>query len=515
MKVKKKKILIIVLAALAALMIGAYFLFVAPLLQDNSNGTVELDLMDGEVRISDKLSNFYIIEPIARSEMQEIKVTNADGSYRIFRNASDVFELEGHPGLTFDDMSFAGLIATPVAQSRVARDITEEELVQYGLDKPSASRTITTTDGRVITVHIGDAMLTGGGYYASVEGRNAVYIVSSTTAEVILRPITGILKPLLLSGMSQSDYYLVDNFMIYRGDEPFVAVDRLSADNAQTIELALLYPTPEKGSRYYDINIDMYLNSVYKLIELTGDEAVALVTGSGVLMEYGLLNPTYRIHYAYGGYNFALYVSSQQKDGSFYAVSNMTGYQLVCKIPAETLSWLTRGEFSWIQSSSFYEAIVDVKRITMKSESRGVDVDFVLEHSSNDEDDTVLEVTDKVSGTFIPNSEVANFRQYYLTLLNITNSEYTTLSDEDKELLMSDDSRLILTMTTTLVNGTVNEYKFYQHYEASTGHISGGKVLVVVNGVGEFYTSNDLVDKVINDIPRVLDGLDIDAYGHS
>ena len=515
MKVKKKKILIIALFAAAVLLLVSYFLFIAPLLKEPEAGIVELDLMEGETRISDKLANFYITPSIARSEIQEIKVTNEDGNYRIFRNASDTFELDGYPGLTFDDMGFAGLIANPVAQSRVARDITEEELVQYGLDNPIASRTITTTDGRVFTVNIGDAMITGGGYYASVEGRNAVYIIGTSSASYIVQPLEALVKPLLLAGMTTSDYYLIDNFIIYRGDKPFEAVDRLSADTAQTIDLALVYPLPEKGSKYYDINIDMYLNSVYNLVDLTGESTAALVEGNGTLMEYGLLNPAYRIHYTFGGYSFALYVSEQQKDGSFYAISNMTRYQLIAKISAEKLSWLTKGEFNWIQPSSFYEAIVDVSRITLKSESRGVDVDFVLEHSSSAEDETILNVTDKVSGTYIPNSEVANFRQYYLTLLNITNSEYTTLSEEDREKLMADDSRLILTMTTKLKNGEVNEYKFYEHYEASTGHVSGGKVLVVVNGIGEFYTSNDLVDKVINDVSRVLEGLDVDAYGHN
>ena len=241
MKVKKKKILIIALFAAAVLLLVSYFLFIAPLLKEPEAGIVELDLMEGETRISDKLSNFYITPSIARSEIQEIKVTNADGSYRIFRNASDTFELDGYPGLTFDDMGFAGLIANPVAQSRVARDITEEELVQYGLDNPVASRTITTTDGRVFTVNIGDAMLTGGGYYASVEGRNAVYIIGLTSASYIIQPLEALVKPLLLSGMTTSDYYLVDNFIIYRGDKPFAAVDRLSADTAQTIDLALIY----------------------------------------------------------------------------------------------------------------------------------------------------------------------------------------------------------------------------------------------------------------------------------
>ena len=72
-----------------------------------------------------------------------------------------------------------------------------------------------------------------------------------------------------------------------------------------------------------------------------------------------------------------------------------------------------------------------------------------------------------------------------------------------------------LVMTYENASGEVTEFKFYQYYAASTGHISGGKIFVVVNGVGEFYTTNDLVDKVVNDTSRVLDGLDVDAYGQN
>ena len=69
-----------------------------------------------------------------------------------------------------------------------------------------------------------------------------------------------------------------------------------------------------------------------------------------------------------------------------------------------------------------------------------------------------------------------------------------------------------MTMKYTDLNGNVTEYKFYQYYEASTNTVTTGKVFVVVNGIGEFYTTNDLVNKVLSDIPRVLEGLDVDAY---
>ena len=118
----------------------------------------------------------------------------------------------------------------------------------------------------------------------------------------------------------------------------------------------------------------------------------------------------------------------------------------------------------------------------------------------------------KYSDTLIKNEDVRNFRQYYLNLLNITNKDYTSLSEEDRESLMADESKKLMTLMIQKTDGTVTHYDFYRLYESSTGHISSGKVFVVVNGIGEFYTSNDLIDKIVNDTPRVLDGRDIDGY---
>ena len=128
----------------------------------------------------------------------------------------------------------------------------------------------------------------------------------------------------------------------------------------------------------------------------------------------------------------------------------------------------------------------------------------------------VLDVTDVKSGTVIPNKDVKNFREFYKTMLNITNQEYATLSAEDRAALTSNDDNLVMTMTYE-GSKTDNycEYKFYRYVEESTGKISGGKYFVTVNGIGEFYTTNDLVEKVMNDIPLVLNGLDIDAYRHN
>ena len=43
--------------------------------------------------------------------------------------------------------------------------------------------------------------------------------------------------------------------------------------------------------------------------------------------------------------------------------------------------------------------------------------------------------------------------------------------------------------------------------------MSTGKIFATVDGIGEFYTSNDLVNKVLDSSKRVIAGLEIDPYG--
>jgi hypothetical protein len=208
-----------------------------------------------------------------------------------------------------------------------------------------------------------------------------------------------------------------------------------------------------------------------------------------------------------------LFVSKRQADGTYYAVSNLYGYSTVVKVGADKLGWLEDDAFRWIFPTPFFENITNVNRITLKGAD--VDVDYRLTHGTDENGNPTLDVVEVNSGVSIPNAEVNNFRQYYKTMLNITNQEYAKLSEEDREALIADESRVRLTMTYEDAKGVTTEFKFYQYYSASENHISGGKIFVVVNGVGEFYTTNDLIDKVVNDTARVLDGLDVDAYGQN
>lgn len=521
---KKQKILIIVFASLFAVLTVLYFAVIKPLVSTGESEETKLELLDGEVKINDKLTNFYIFEPIERSSMQSIEVENEYGTYKIYRDSSDKFQLDGYMGLTFNSEKFSSLVVTsgtPTAMMRVTAEPTEEELAEYGLDKPQARWTVTTTTGEEFTMYVGGNLLTEGGYYVRYADRDAVYIMSNTLADTILSPVEVLIDPILLAGMSQNEYYMVDDFTVWHGEELFVHISRVpdseKKDPSAITEVKMNYPLPEGGGAdgdgtYYEANDNKYFQILYSFISLKGDSVVCFAPNEEELTEYGLSSPAYSVIYTFKDYTFVLFVSEKQADGSYYAVSNVLGYTAVCSVSADTLGWLEDGAFKWIMSTPFFENIKDVSRITLKGS--GIDVDYRLSHSTDADENALLDVTEVNSGTEIPNKDVRNFREYYKTLLNITNQQYAELSDEDRAALISDESKVILEMTYEKSDGTVCEYKFYKYYSASEDKLSSGKIFVTVNGTGEFYTTNDLVNKVINDTPRVLAGLDVDPYGH-
>lgn len=530
--IKKQKKLIITFAVLFVVLLVVYVAVIRPLVAVTEDDTPAVELYDWEVPITAKTSNFYIFKPLERSSIQSIEVNNEYGGYKVYRDASDKFQLDGYVGLQFNQELFSSLVVTtgtPTAMMRVAVDLDEAGLAEYGLAEPQASWKVTSTTGEEFVIEVGDNLITEGGYYVKYvpEGyedapKNAVYILSTTLADTILQPAYALLQPLLTAGMSSNDYFFVDEFTVWKDGELFVNIYRTpegEMSNPDAIaEHYMTYPKPESedasSGAQYELNDDLYYQVLYNFIALEGDSVVSFLPTDEELEQYGLAEPKYIIRYMFEDYEFIILVSEQQADGGYYAISNIYGYALVCHVEAgDKLGWLEKDKFSWIFPTPFFVNISTVKRITLKAD--GVDVDFSLVHGTDADGNPTLDVTEVNSGTVIKNAEVSNFRQYYKTMLNLTNQEYATLSDEDRAALIADESKVVMTMTYEGTDGTFSEYKFYKYVEESTGKISGGKIFVAVNGAGEFYTTNDLVDKVINDTSRVLEGLDIDAYGQN
>ncbi|MBQ8402022.1 MAG: DUF4340 domain-containing protein, partial [Clostridia bacterium] len=372
------------------------------------------------------------------------------------------------------------------------------------LDDPQAYWILTTTEGDVHQVNVGDILVTEGGYYCSYEGRDTVYILSTTLADTMLQPVEKMITPLLTAGMSQNDYFEADNFTIWHGEELFLRLvnkEESEKNNPDAIvEVKMTYPTN------YEPNSNLYYEILYNFMALTGTETVKIGPTEEDLEKYGLANPAYTISYTFQEIPFYIFVSELQADNTYYAVSNLYGYQLVAKVDAAMLGFVDYGMFKWISEYPFQAYVTSVDTMSVKSGDGELDVSFKLHHGTNEEGNATLAV-DCSDGQHIDNNNIYNFRQFYKTLLSVILQEYTPLSEEEKTALTSDPSKLLLTFSYTTQNGETTEYKFYQY--------TTRRAFVTVNGVGEFYCYVDLMEKIISDTEKVLVGMDINSYGKS
>lgn len=506
MKVKQQRIVAIVLGALFVVLTVLYFTVVKPMLTETPVETEPLETVEGEAVGT---NNRYLIFPqVERSGIQSVEVHNEFGSYTFYRDASDTFQLKGYEGMQYNQELFASFVVSsgyPLAMMKITDNATAEQMAEYGLDDPQAYWVLTTTTGEVYRVNVGDILVTAGGYYVALDGRETVYILSTTLADTILQPVEKMITPLLTAGMSQNDYFNAENFMIWHGEELYIRLTNAEESEKSNpdalVEPKMTYPAP------YIPNTNLYYEVLYNFMALTGEETVKIGPSDADLEAYGLANPAYTISYTFGDYTFYIFVSNVQADGTYYAVSNLYGYQLVAKVSAEKLGFLDYSLFKWISEYPFYAYITSVQSMYILSGDGSMEATFNLTHGKNSEGNATLEV-DAVAGdqtVHISNDNVYNFRQYYKSLLGVELQEYTPLTEEEKEALTSDPSKLLLTFSYTTLDGEVSEYKFYQY--------STRRAFVTLNGSGEFYTYVDMIEKVISDTEKVLVGMDINSYG--
>ncbi|MBE6569410.1 MAG: DUF4340 domain-containing protein [Ruminococcaceae bacterium] len=507
MKIKQQKITAIVLGILFVALVIVYFTVIAPMISGEEAETEPLETVEGEVISS---NNRYLMFPkVERSGIQAIEVHNEHGSFTFYRDASDNFQLSGFEGMTYNQELFASFVVTAgntLAMMKVTDNATPEQMAEYGLDDPQAYWILTTTTGETHQVNIGDILVTEGGYYCSYEGRDSVYILSTTLASTMLQPVEKLIMPLLTAGMSQNDYFYAENFMIFHGEDLFIRLTNKTPEEMSNPE-AIVEPKMTFPSGY-EPNTELYYGTLYNFASMVGTETVKIGTDEEILKQYGLYEPAYTVAYNFNDYSFFVFVSEKQEDGTYYATSNLYNFQLIAKVGSDMLGFLDERFFTWISDYPFQPNIKEVDTIQILSPDGTTDVHFKLHHGIDSDTNPTLEA-DIVSADgrrgFINNDYISNFRQFYKTLLSIQLHEETTPLTEEQITDIVKDDNLLLTFSYKLLTGEEVEYKFYQY--------STRRALVTINGVGEFYVYVDMSDKIISDTEKVLVGLDIDSYG--
>ncbi len=496
--IKRQLRTIIIFAAVFVLCVVAYFAVVKPLIASLAKPDNVPELLEGEVLGTN--NRILMMEHIEKADIQSIEIHNEFGTYTMFRGGDEEFHIKDHEDAPYSLEALSSMVVCAgytLSMDRVGIDLTDEEMHAYGLGPNDnfAWYTITKRDGTAHTVHIGDLIPTGGGYYAAYEGRNAVYVLDTTLKATLLSDMTAIIMPILSYPIATNTYFMVDDFYLYRDGDVVVWIDFLTGeemnDAAAMGSYVMKYPAD------YTPNTTNYDTILQKLSNFYGTACVELgkkgepIAPDHLRDAYGidLDAPAYGLLYTNKGVDSAVYFSKPDDKGVMYAYSQL--FNLVATVNYADVAFLDWDLIKFVDRPVFYKNINDIAQISI--EGKDVSESFTLEGEKE-----TIKITPKSTGKPFSIDDVQNFRQFYKTLLSINMEDYTEQSDV---------SRLECMMTLTVVTdaGEVTVYKFYPY--------STRRCFYTVNGTGLFYTLNDQVQKALNDTVRAVKGEPIDAEG--
>jgi len=486
--IKKQRKLIIILAVSAAILIGLYFFVVMPLVEKwTAEEVVIPDLLPGEVLGTN--NRILMFEHVEKANIQEIDVHNAYGQYTFYRDVDDEFYIRGKEGAPYDLSMLSSLVVSSgytLSLSRVTTECTDWSV--YGLDEPQAWYTLTTLDGSKHTVNIGDMIPTGGGYYCSYAGRNAVYVLDYSMETTLLAPIVNMITPILSYPLKTNDYFTVRDFYILEGEEYKIWVDYVEEnkeiDAPNTTCYVMKAPGQYIPSSGYETMLQKFTNFTGLRTMEVGSASEALP--EDVLDKYGLKDPAYVLHYNYSDLDNYVLISEKNEDGTYYAYSSI--FNLIATVSAETLDFLEWELIDFVDYNTFMLNINDIAKIELISDDFSETFTLVGEG-------TEIQITPASTGKVLGAADLKNFRQLYKTFLSIKLEGYTDSTSTDE---------LLMTLRYTTDAGKVWEFKFYPY--------STRRCFYTVNGAGEFYVLRDIIEKAISDTQKVLDGVTVDSW---
>ena len=490
----KKKVTILVISIIGVLaLVGIYI-------------AMQMAVGDPEDTSSASVTRNFVYPNISRSDVDYIKVTNSNGSYKAYR-IENKFYFEGAELVTLNSERFSSLVvnSTYMLSMYEIEDVTDLSL--YGLDLEEdnpAYVEIGTLDGAYHKVYIGDLIPTGGGYYAlkadedssntdvSIDSSNrtyTVYVLDSSIGASHLGTIYDYLQPYIsIQISSPSEYVKIDDFYFSRRENdddektsPLVKI-RLKTEAEKPAEGTIFPYLMEYPTDIYTASTDAYSAIQASLAALVGTRVVdygiipVLKDDPDTekyneymarLEKWGLDKPKYEVIYSYDGDNYYITFSKPDENGMIYAYTMQA--TTVIEIPLSSIPFLDWDIIKFVDKQIFTQNINTVQKITTTIG----DTQYVYDIISNADG----QVTDVYADGQV--YDVKSFKQYYLTFLQFYNIGYAE-PPEDEDLILQVDVKC---------NAGPLEYKFYR--------INSRDVYYTINGEGEFYVNYDIVKQML------------------
>ncbi len=386
---------------------------------------VDYDSAGGELLgASDRIMMF---PQITQKNTYSIEVKNEYGTYRFYRDARGVMRIEGTEEtlITYDQTLFASLcvscgytltmqklnlspdyVAPRLPDGSVdysayglADEYDSEGNLVYSPATYTVTKAIYANDGTCTpdentkyTVKVGDAILSGGGYYVQLVGRDAVYIVSSEIKNTVLQPVEALVTPAVVYPMSLSTYVMIQDFAL--GKINVSEISEFSKEKLESVELdpivAFTYLELENRTNTifetrpflgeielmdgYEINDENASAVMSRFYEMKYIGCKKLGVNKDTLKEYGLDGDVYYLTFAspvsdennsiVGYIDNVLLISEKTENGTYYIASTL--YDMIVEVDQYYLSFLEWEESDWYEQYFLRHNVSYISKLNIK-----------------------------------------------------------------------------------------------------------------------------------------------------
>ena len=310
----------------------------------------------------------------------------------------------------------------------------------YGLDTPQATYTISQTlfkknadgsdmykngkyvidydsDGKAqadpnktYTIHIGDAILSGAGYYARLEGRESVYIVTTDyIGETVLKPIEELVVPRVVYPVSVTYHSMGKDFVLATVDDWTKGLDNAKVETIVSFtysELEERVNTVNSTRPYlpgfsvmsgYNINENSAISIFETLYSVEAISCCRIGLNEDVMKEFGLDKNVYYLTYATFSGNLdengnkqyvknELFIGSEKTERGTYYVAAVP-FNMIVEVDQYYLSFLEWNYMKWYNEAFIFHNIAYMRDIKFEFNGQAFGLpenkvyDFTLDNS--------------------------------------------------------------------------------------------------------------------------------------
>ena len=234
---------------------------------------------------------------------------------------------------------------------------------------------------KTYTIHIGDAILSGGGYYVRLEGRGSVYIVTTDyIADTVLQPIESLIVPRAVFPVSVTYHSMGKDFLLGRLPEwdkaseletlvSFTYSELDERINTMNSTRPYLTPADSVMSGYYiNDNSAIAVFEAFHSIQCIGCRRIGITEES--LKEFGLDKNVYYITYKTFSGNTdengeklyatnEMFISQKTEQGTYYVAA--VPFDMIVEVDQYYLAFLEWDYLKWYSEAFIFHNISYVR----------------------------------------------------------------------------------------------------------------------------------------------------------